>query len=418
MKLKKLLAGALVALGLALSVDAAATCSNYTTYVDGQVLTASSLNSLQTNYTNCVNAVLDGDTLTGTLNLHSGADINVYSDTGSTLKASLDGATGKLIAGIAMQGYSNNCGISNASVTLSLHAADGSALSATNPCIMGIRSNTAGYTAIAFFTSNQTITHGATSDSDGNVMGLTSTVHWASTMPMFGGVVYDGTTPYIVSARLPFVVTGAAATAFCQKGDTDCDAQLDMIIWTTGLTLASWVNLPVTQFFWFDATYSLTGEAWTFAVTGKNGFNQNYEGIEYNLAVGQMGAEATKVFTSTDGGTALAFSATTFAKYYVKHDGTIVLTHTHNDQSAAGADGTTVRWAAPFSATATAGSVPCGAAATTINNVIGGGTASISNGLSYATVQYANSAASTSALDSSFANTNDFIFFTIIYQAM
>lgn len=38
-----------------MAVNAYATCSNYTSFTDGQVLTAGQLNSLQTSYTNCIN---------------------------------------------------------------------------------------------------------------------------------------------------------------------------------------------------------------------------------------------------------------------------------------------------------------------------------------------------------------------------
>jgi len=95
--------------GLFISNEVKATCSNYKTFTDGSTLTASELNSLQTNYTNCVNAVLDGDTFTGNILLHSGSDLNIYSDTGSTLKASIDGATGAITGGLTEAGQVSNC---------------------------------------------------------------------------------------------------------------------------------------------------------------------------------------------------------------------------------------------------------------------------------------------------------------------
>ena len=62
--MKKLLVTMAALCGLFYSSYAKATCANYTTYVDGTVLTAASLNTFQTNYTNCVNAILDAATLT------------------------------------------------------------------------------------------------------------------------------------------------------------------------------------------------------------------------------------------------------------------------------------------------------------------------------------------------------------------
>lgn len=74
--------------------QAGATCANYTAYSDGQVLTATSLNSLQTSYTNCINAVLDGDIFTGNMSWYNGTDILMYSDAGATATFKADGATG------------------------------------------------------------------------------------------------------------------------------------------------------------------------------------------------------------------------------------------------------------------------------------------------------------------------------------
>lgn len=141
--------------------SAFATCSNYVAYSDGQVLTAGSLNSLQTNYTNCVNAVLDGDTFTGTLNLHSGADLNIYSDTGTTLKATIDGATGAFIGAPKQIGDFNNLNLDAATTT---NAADSiliecgnSACSASNPGFVVTESATAGQMSVFSVTSNVTI---------------------------------------------------------------------------------------------------------------------------------------------------------------------------------------------------------------------------------------------------------------------
>ena len=350
--------------------------------------------------------------------MHSGTDWLWYSDTGSTLKASIDGETGHFIGAPSMEGFHTNCGISNSGTTFTIAGYDGTALSATNPCVIGIRSNTAGRTALAFFTSNVSVTHGATSQSDGNVMGITSTVNWASTMPLFGGVIYNGTTPYFTISRLPYVVSGAADTALWQLGDTDGDAQLDVGILTTGLTLSAWVDLPITRVFWFDATYAATGEAWTFAVTGKNGFNNNYATIEYTLPAGQMGGESGKTFTVTDGGTALTFSAVSQATYYLHSDGMTTVTHAHSTQSANGADGTAVRWALPFTATANANERVFGVGhgqVATLNAVFA---PYVTNGLSYAIAPYTNpSGSSTNALDNEYSDTNDFIYFKITYKA-
>lgn len=322
MKIKNFLVTLAALSGLFLAPNVQATCSNFATYADGQVLTASSLNSLQTNYTNCVNAVLDGDTLTGNMLWHSGSDALFYSDTGSTLKAAIYGDGARAIIPLTHQGDVNNCGISVASTTFTIAGDDGSALSATNPCQVALRSNTAGRTLSRDFNASVTFTFGATSDTDGNDFGITNTVNWGSVMPFFLGVVYDGTTPYFTISRLPLRTTGAASTDICQKGDTDCDAQTDVMILATGLTLSAWVNLPITQLGWFNMTYATTGGAWTATVSGQSGFNENYESILFTMPIAQMGASASKYFAD-NGGTAPTYTARNAYSYSINSGGMV-----------------------------------------------------------------------------------------------
>lgn len=94
MKIKNLITGA-IALGLsAFAPSAQATCDISSSFTSGQTLTAAQLNTLVTEAEACSNNILNGDTLTGTLNLHSGADLNLFSDVGVTAKFGIDGATG------------------------------------------------------------------------------------------------------------------------------------------------------------------------------------------------------------------------------------------------------------------------------------------------------------------------------------
>ena len=302
MKFKKLLAAVAATAILCLPSVGRAVTTNYTTYVDGQVLTASSLNSLQTNYTNADNAILDGDTFTGTMSFNSGADAVGYSDAGSTKKWELDSATGDVIISPRTIGTAINCEINYASGTITISGRGGAALSATNPCHVGIRSNSNGVVVTATFTANVTTTDGATSDTDSNLFGVTD-ANWANAMPMFFGVIYDGTTPYFGFSRKPLVVSGAAATDVCQEGDTDCDGENDFFIMTTGLTLSAWVNLPITQVAFLSATYATTGGAWTFAESAYTGFNKLYESLVWTFPQAQYGAAASTHMTA-NGGTA------------------------------------------------------------------------------------------------------------------
>lgn len=158
-----------------LSATAFALTSNYTTFVDGNVLNASDLNNLQTHYTNADNAILDGDTFTGTMSLHSGADLKGFSDSGTTMKWELDGATGSFIGAIKSVGSFNNLNLDAATTTNSndsiLVECGNSACSATNPGFVVTESATTGQMTVFSVTSNVTINltgahwgHGTTGD--------------------------------------------------------------------------------------------------------------------------------------------------------------------------------------------------------------------------------------------------------------
>jgi len=351
--MKKLLAtlGALSAFFIA--QNAWALCANYTTYASGQTLTAASLNSLQTNYTDCVNNVLDGDTITGTFNFQSAADINIYSDAGTTLEASIDGATGVAILSTRQLGESINCEINYSAGTITISGKDGGALSATNPCYVGIRSNTNGIVAQASFVANVTATDGATSQTDGNLFGITD-ANWANAMPMFFGVIYDGTTPYFTVSRKPHVVSGGAAGTLCQLTDTDCDAETDVMILTTGLTLASWVNLPITQVAWLSATYATTGGAWTFAESAYTGFNKLWRSVvSFTMPLAQNGA-ASGTYMLAGGFTAALFTSNDFEYYWSSENEITIVMQLDADPGTDGAGAVTADFSAPYTGVASA----------------------------------------------------------------
>lgn len=263
----------------------------------GGVVGVSKVQTL-TNKTLTSPTITTAPVISGTVSVQNGSVWIWYSDTSSTGKVKINGSTGAAILGLTHEGQMTNCGVTVSGSTITIAGYEGTALSATNPCVVAIRSSTVGNIDLAYFTSNISTTFGATSDTDGNLFGITD-ANWSSTMPMFLGVVNGNTTPYFVMSRLPYVQTGSAATALCQEGDTDCDAQIDMLAMTTGLTLANEVNKPVTQVGWFDATYATTGGAWTFAITGKNGFNTNYEGVLFSMVTGQNGAASGSFLNST-----------------------------------------------------------------------------------------------------------------------
>jgi hypothetical protein len=132
---------------------------------------------------------------------------------------------------------------------------------------------------------------------------------------MFGGLISDGSNSYFTVSRLPYRKSGAGATALCQKGDTDCDAEIDVLVLATGLTLADWVGLPITQIGWIGATYATAGGAWTLLTdnTPTTGFNTEYSARYFAMPLAQNGASAGTYFLPNTG-TAPVF--TTNSYYY------------------------------------------------------------------------------------------------------
>lgn len=191
-------------------------------------------------------------------------------------------------------GLSSNCELNVSANTITISGANGTALSASNPCLIGINSFTSSVAAQASFTSNVTVTGGASSQTDGNLWGITE-ANWANKMPMFIGIITDGTSNYFTLSRIPVQYAAQVAvdaTDICQLDDTSCDGEADVMILASGLTLANWVNAPITQVAWVAATYATSGNAWTFSedTNYQVGFNFNFERHWFAFPQAQKGA--------------------------------------------------------------------------------------------------------------------------------
>lgn len=379
--------------GFFIAKNSFATCSNYTTYTSGQTLTSSSLNSLQSNYTNCINEILNGDIFTGNMYWYSGSSLFMYSDTGSTLKFGADGTNGNVTTegqinlgtggvvlnddgdgaltitgagngsdedftlnlddtsntavissstgvtslgmnGIGMNVYSDSGSTLKAKISndgssvlglnhvgstsncslfistgISIKSADGSNLSASNPCIVAIKSALSeGRPKTVYFTSNIAATSGSASDTDGNLFGITD-ADADQVMPFFLGVIDNGSQQHFVISRIPVYQSSNLVGGLCQRDDTDCDDESDVMILSQGLTLSSWLAMPITTVGWFRATYQSSGIEWNFAtdLNGDAGFNDYYESIIFTFNHSQSGAAAGSYVYST-GTTPVFFS--------------------------------------------------------------------------------------------------------------
>lgn len=304
---------------LLIAIYSVAVTTNYTTFVDGNVLNAADLNGLETHYTDADNAILNGDTFTGNMNWNSGVDALFYSDTGATLRAAVYGDSGEILGGQTQQGAISNCGTNYTSGTYTIRTRDGSNISATDPCLISVRSDSTGQTDIARFIANVTATDGAASQTDGNTWGIQAATIWSNPMPFFIGVIDSGTNNFFTFSRLPIRQSGTVGQ-ICQLTDTSCDEQGDVMIVTTGLTLASYTNKPITQVGWFRGTHA-AADNWTFSESVNTGFNDYYEKELFDFPPAQMGGASGSHLVCT-GGTVPIFNIDVF-KYKVSKGGEI-----------------------------------------------------------------------------------------------
>ena len=313
-------------------------------------------------------------------------------------------------------GQTSNCRIVISGSTLSVTGNDGNALSVANPCVAGVKSPTSGLTTTVLFTVPVSVTFGAASDTDGNTFGVTSTADWSSAkLPMMLQIAYNGSTAHFGVTRIPLKYTGAAATALCQKGDADCDNPEDLMLLTTGATLADFVDSPITQVGWFYGQWASGTTSWTFSHDTEDGtgFNLDYGKIQMSYVTGQMGNDSGKYYTRVGGTTALAFT-TYVAYYYINSDGWVRFHVSCDNQTANGAAGAQLLINLPFKIPTQANAYP----------VLGIGGFRL-NGTSTSVVLYSTSWGGNSISmspyapivnDNSFPGASDAFFADVVYQ--
>ena len=327
MKFKKIIAVLTTIGSLLIAQNSLATCSNYTNYSDGQVLTAGSLNSLQTNYTGCVNNVLNGDVFTGTMDWHSGTDIRMYSDTGTTQTFYVEGAGGNIetlnaIKDALPSGITSNCGLALAAGVLSLTDESGDALSATNPCCIGVPSITVGENVTLCFTAAQTMNDDSHASSHLTDLGfsITETADWGEDMPYFVYVVNEDDTDAnagIFISRRPSLYQTPGGV-FIHDKDAEAGNDDDSSIFGMWSDDAGKANKPCVLIGTIEMQWSTTTDDWTVQVlTGYVGIGVDRIikslGVWWKMVVGQNGNAAGKYFAD-NGGTAPAFDTNIY--YY------------------------------------------------------------------------------------------------------
>lgn len=313
--------------------QAHATCSNYTDYADGQVLTASSLDSLQTNYTNCINGILDGDTFTGNMAYHA-ADAVIYSDTGSTLTIELDASDGSIIGAPQYNGaYGLTLSLSGGTLTVTCNNAT---CSDANPGYVVMNSTTAGQkVTLRVNTAYSIVDDAGTSDFTNLGFGITETANWGNDLPFFiyavnrGNAAFDGSdgNSTFIIARAPNLSTTSSSGN--DIGDTGAipvnDSETVMIV-LDDVTIANYTSLPTELIGAIRMQWSTTTDDWTIQTLGQTdgisneALNKTFA-TEWTFPTGQNGADANQ----HNGGTNTPVFSNYSSAYWLNREGQIRL---------------------------------------------------------------------------------------------
>lgn len=257
---------------------------------------------------------------------------------------------------------------------------------------------------------------------DSMTNGITDGVAWGSAMPWYDYLVnIDNTAANVVMASSRNdVMKTLTAHGNCDFSDglaSTSELQTNSVVWAAHA--AGIGGQPVVCIGSHTMTYSYGGvgsREWVIgALAASSGFGEFNRSTLFTMPVAQNGAEAGKLFTSTDGATTLTFTAVNEGFYTRPIPGMCKYMAIFSDQSANGADSTGVRWALPLMNNAV--SIAIGAGHAVINNVSSAIEVRVPGSNLYGLAFYVNSSASGAVNDDVFTNTNDSIQFDVTYKA-
>jgi hypothetical protein len=336
-----------------------AVTTNYKTFTSGETLTAADLNSLQTNYTNADNAVLDGDTFTGDMTWHSGTDAAFFSDTGSTLKAKIFGDSGK-IWGAPQKAGAYGLNVSLSSGTFQIEC-NNTACSATNPGFVVMRSTTAGdlVTLPVTGTTHFFIDDAGASDIIGEEFGVTTTIAWGNARPFF---IYacvedsDAAVKFAISPNPTATVAPATANIGYHANPASSQADTNFFFLNATDPTTAYDTNPCLLIGAINMTMAVTTDDWTVGSlsTVASGIGpqaiQAHIAAEWTMPAGQMGAASSKYFKDNSGTAPGAWSGNNSHIYAIGLDGLIRGHYVFSGGDPNGASAVTLQLALPYKA--------------------------------------------------------------------
>ena len=244
-------------------------------------------------------------------------DVQVSSQqaSGNILKAGLssfdqsiflvDSTTG-FVTSTAVQPTVSNLGISYSASTFTINAANGSALSATNPGYVTLESNVTPGRMITYkITANSSFVDSTgASTIVGNTFGLTNLVDCSFDVPFFIYAVSqtnDSSVEFMIS-RFPNSKISPVAAKIAKTG-MNTQGSFYSLNAVTAANFASTSCLRIGCFRMVKVGAPATNDWTVSSLTIQDGINQFFEGLGFAVFPGQFGAAAGSLFTN-NGGTA------------------------------------------------------------------------------------------------------------------
>jgi hypothetical protein len=256
-----------------------------------------------------------------------------------------------------------NLGCKYSGSTFSLTAADGTALSASNPAYVCVPSKTAGALKIIQITSGDGFVDKTGSSSIiGNTFGTTATAAWDQACPFYlYACLNDAETAVSFAiSRIPHA-SSVPAVGFCGTPLSSIADTQGSFFFFQSITVAQYDTNPCVCVGSFQMTKS-SADDWTVStLSNSDGIGRFNEGTTFTMPLGQNGA-ASATYTNANTGTSAVFSNSS-NKYWMSRTGKITYqVHMSGDGGTDGSGAVTAIVCAPLKMGGVSGttSVPVG----------------------------------------------------------
>jgi hypothetical protein len=222
---------------------------------------------------------------------------NYANQVGTTYKGNIDNA-------IASAPWYVNLGVTYSAGTITLHGADGTALSSTNPGFVKFQSkaNPGQLISVSLEANKTFIDDAGASEIVGNLFGTTTSVAWADAMPFFiYGVMHDDANAVeIMISRNPAAKVAPAVANIGAPDDAVADTE-DAFFSFENIDETKYDANPCTLLGSIRMVKSASDD-WTIqTIDNTDGIGQFQQGKKFNMPAGQNGSASGTFFQATAG---------------------------------------------------------------------------------------------------------------------